>query len=358
MHFMQLLSLLLFFCFLSISSAKLSCLQIITKLSYFDKCLSSRLDFKVQLASKSKNFLSLMKDNNPFNYTCNGTYYTSQHTSSWVNEVFEGFQAQYSEIKFYNDFKGEDSGYTTDFDSKLDNIGSLKFHTIMHFRHTGIHDHMWTVEQLPEKDGYKIYQSYQDAYSLQAWLSKNLTELFEKDNGDIMLPLKTKAIIDAKLKKMSNESVSLNNLEALPANLQNFLPFFQYIRDINQTTVEQHFKKAWEKYGQGKTISYSKFWNGYIPNLIKIVNYFKKNSTSIEPFPEEIYNLWIELFGATNNVVFPGLPTNMLTKFLDESKKYRFEYLERVLFSGADSDSDNCRINANLIMSEDKWNTN
>ena len=353
----SLIIVLAFLCFISITSSKLSCLEIITKLSSFDKCLSSRHAFKVNLASKSRNANSFIKDQSNYNYFCNGTYFACGLTTSWVTEVFEGLKAQYNECKFYNGFNGEAAGYSTDYDNIFNTMGSLNFHIILHLRHTGLHDHVWTVEQLPYREGYRIYQSYQDVYSLKAWLSQNLTGLFEPENGDIMLPSKTKIMINAKIEEMTNGTASLENLEALPSIFEPLMPFLKYIRDINQTTVLEHFKKAWEKYGQSKIISHSEFWNEYLPKLRKIINFLKENETSSVPFPEEIYNHWIELYGATDNVVYPGLPTNVLTKLLDASKSYRFEALSRLLFAGMNSDDDDqCLKNANLIMAERRWN--
>ena len=214
-------------------------------------------------------------------------------------------------------------------------------------RHTGTRDHIWTVEELPLRAGYRIYKSYNDAYSLKAWLSKNLTGFFEADNGEIMLPRKTQALINAKIKELTNGTASLNNLTRLPDEFKPLLPYLKYIQDINQTSVIKNFKKAWEKYGQGKILNQSEF-EQYYTELRKIVYFLKANDTSGQPFPQEIFDSWVGLFGAVDPTGFPNIPTNALTKILGLTKKYRFEILPKYLLSkNVDAD---CRVNANYLI--------
>jgi len=349
---------ILLFLFLSLCSAtNLTCYEIIVKLSSQDKCLSSRSDFKVSIASHYSNPTNYGKAVRAASYKCNGTFYSCGLTRSWVTEVFEGVEAQFSEYKYYDGFNGVLAGYVTDYEAILTIAKNLPYHVMFHIRHTGAHDHVWTVEQLANKGGYRIYQSYKDTYSLKAWLSQNLTGLFEADNGDIMLPRATQAMIDAKIQNLTGGAFSLKNLSGLPDQFKPMLPYLEYIRDFNQTFVMNRFQKAWELYGQGKILNNTFFWNDYVKKLSNIVNYLKKYDNTENPFPQDIYDTWIELFGAADNTVFPGFPTNLLTKLVTPGQVYRFEILSRFLFN-SNSNDQLCLENAKLLVGEKfDWNS-
>ena len=338
---------LLFIC----SSASLTCYDIIKKLSSLDKCLSSRFSYKSYIASTVNFSKDFVKSLNLTSFKCNGTSFACGLTMSWVTEVFEGISVQFTEYKYFDPFNGMIAGYTTEYDPFMAMMKKLPYHIIFQMRHTGAHDHVFTIEQLPNKEGYRVYQSYKDVYSLKAWLSSNLTGIFERNNGEIMLPTATQSLIDGRIREMTNNKSSLQNLTGLPSMFQPFLPFLQYIRDINETLVTKRFKKAWETYGQGKIMSYNDFWNVYMKKLNTIISYFKANDSSTNPFPQEIYDTWIELFGAADNTVFPGLPANAISSLVGPGKAYRFEVLGRILVDANENDA--CLKNAKLLVGKD-----
>lgn len=352
---MRSIILVLFFCFTTVllSSSKPTCYDIIYKLSSIDKCLSSRSDMKAAIAKQAKNRQDWVKILKTGNFPCNGTYFACGFTTSWVTEVYEGLFPQYSEYYYYDSENGKMAGYRQDVQNLMNTLGKFPYRIIYKIRHTGIHDHVFTVEQLPSRLGYRIYQSYKDSHSLGAWLSSNLTGLFNAVNGSIMLPQETRKMIDGFLKQMSNNKVSLANLQNLPQDLKLILPFLKYIRDVNESLIVNNFKKAWSKWGQGKVISYSDFWNIYMNDLTIISDFFKKNSDQSTPFPEEIYEKWIGLFGSADNTVFPGLPTNFIANMIGRKPDYRFEVIAKYIL-GYDEDQD-CMNNANILMGDDNW---
>ncbi len=345
---MLLLKSFVLICFLIYFSKTLalSCFDVISTLSSRDKCLKSRLDYKVAFASKAQTpsaFAKAVKENN---FMCNGTYFACGYTTSWVTEVFEGLEQQFQECKYFDGYNGTLAGYRVDFVNLYNFWKNVPFHSVMHMRHTGTHDHVWTVEKLPAYAGYRIYQSYHDSHSLKAWLSTNLTGLFDADNGDLMLPKEGKAILDSKIRLISNGSNSLDNLTNFPTEYAFLIPYIKFVRDLNETSVINNFKKAWERYGQGKIINQSEFDN-YMSELTKIVNYFNKYDNTENLFPQEIFDSWIGLFGAADPVVFPNIPTNILLKINGLTQKFRFEVMSKYLFSrNVDQD---CRANANYL---------
>ena len=349
MRFLVFILFLSFICFCSIASP--TCLDIIKKLSSQDKCLSSRSSFKVAIASSVKNSRDFVGLLNKVPFKCNGTYFACGFTMSWVTEIFEGVGAQFSEYKHYDGYDGPLAGYTPEYEELMGMMKHSPFHVIYHLRHTGPHDHVITIEQLPRRLGYRVYQSYKDVHSLKAWLSSNLTGLFDAEHGDIMLPKTTQQMIDAQIRGLTNNRSSLQNLDDLPEIMQPFLPFLQYIRDFNETLVMNRFKKAWETYGQGKIISYNDFWNGYMKKFDKIVNYLKTYDNTTNPFPQDIYDSWIELFGAADNTVFPNFPTNGIISLVAPGVGYRFEVLSRIVMEKEEDKA--CLKNAKLLMGND-----
>lgn len=344
---------LFFCCTIVLLSSNPTCYDIIYKLSSIDKCLSSRSDLKAEIAKKAQNRKDWVNRLENGNFTCNGTYFACGFTTSWVTEVYEGLFPEYSEYYYYDAENGKMAGYRQDVQSLMKVLGRFTNRIIFKIRHTGIHDHVFTVEQLPYKLGYRIYQSYKDSHSLRAWLSNDLKGLFNAVNGSIMLPQETRKMIDGFLKSMSNNTISLKNLENLPENFKPALPFLKYIRDVNETLVVNNFKKAWNKWGRGQIISYSDFWNIYMSDLTIISDFLKKNSDQSTPFPEEIYEKWIGLFGSPDNTVFPGLPTNFIATMIGKKTDYRFEVLAKYII-GSNQDQD-CMNNANILMSDDGW---
>jgi hypothetical protein len=121
-----------------------NCLKYVEKLAFKDKCLSSRLDLKLDTARNAQNpnqFLTSIKKNQD---KCNGTTYSCGNTMSWVSEVFLGLTVQYEEYK--NGFQGPKAGYKNlignDLKSLFVNNRYNPGHIIYQVRHNGTEDHV------------------------------------------------------------------------------------------------------------------------------------------------------------------------------------------------------------------------
>ena len=335
--------------FIHRAQSSLSCYEVIYNLSSLDRCLNTRLQWKADLASKVKNSAQFEKLGKSSDYKCNGTYYSCGYTLSWVSEVFEGLEDQFKEYQNYDDFNGAASGFSLDYEHVLKSFRYMPLNIIFHMRHTGTEDHIFAIEQIPFK-GYRIYQSYNDHYSLKAWLSTSLDGLFGADDGEIMLPRKTQARIDQMIRMQTNGSVSLNNLDNLPEPFKPLIPYLEDLRDVNETVVVGRFKKAWEKYGKGQIISSDVFFNEYLPSTKKFVDFYYANDTKSNAITQEVFDKWIELYGAANG--FPGYPANFLSQIIFPDRTYRFEIMPKIL--GWFNDR-KCRENANILMRKNEF---
>lgn len=173
--------------------------------------------------------------------------------------------------------------------------------------------------------GYRIYQSYHDAYSLKAWLSTSVDNLYNAVSGDIMMFNEVKQMADQTVQKLTGGKQGLYTNWENSTDIQDVMkPFLRYIRDYNKTTVISNFKRAWSKYGQGKSVPWSAF-QVYLDSLANITAYFKANDNTQTLFSEKVWNDWIDLFGSPNPVHFPNLPLNALTSVLLPGKVFRFE---------------------------------
>ena len=178
---------------------------------------------------------------------------------------------------------------------------------------------------MPFNGGYRIYQSYHDAYSLNAWLSTSVDNLYNAVSGDIMLFNEVKYMADQTLQKITGGKQSLYSNWENSTDIPDIMkPFLKYVRDYNQATVMSNFKRAWSKYGQGKVIPWESFQT-YVNTLVGIASYFKANDNTATLFSEKIWNDWIDLFASPNPVHFPNLPLNALTSILLPGKTFRFE---------------------------------
>jgi hypothetical protein len=183
----------------------------------------------------------------------------------------------------------------------------------------------WVIEQLPLNRGYRIYQSYHDAFSLNAWLSGSVNGLYNAVSGDIMLFNTVKAQASGLIQMLTNGKYNLSSNWQDSTEIPSFFkPFIQYIRDYNQTTAVNNFERAWMKYGRGLIIPTNIFDN-YVNTLASMASYFKTNDNTATPFSESIWNDWIDLFGSPNPVHYPNLAHNALTQYITPGKTFRFE---------------------------------
>ena len=163
---------------------------------------------------------------------------------------------------------------------------------------------------------------------MKAWLSDKVDGLYTSDNNDdIMVFEGLKVQVSDIIKSLTSNAFDLSNYENAPSTLipNNFKPFIKFVKDYNQTTAIANFKKAWDIYGKGKLLSWNEMEN-YFEILARITKYFNDNQNTDEPFDEEMYNQWTNLFGSPNPVHFPDLPNNQITSILfTPQRTYRFE---------------------------------
>lgn len=311
------------------SVEELSCHDRIRELSAQDRKLSSRADHKYQSAREApdaEHFVSVMLTSRE-----NGEDFACGLTRAWVTEVFEGLERQYSEYRNDDGIDGSRAGYqivhgdglAALFQSHAESLETV----IYHVRHTGTEDHVVTVEQLPRRQGYRIYQSYINAYSLNAWLSASTDGLFNADAGEIMVWRGLQTAANATLAQVSGGKASLDNLDALPEEWRFARPYYEYVRDYDEARIMANFEKAWTRYGQGRVLPPAEFFDDYLVKLARLEAYFRQNDHASKPFPEDIWNTWIDLYASPNPLHFPGLPHDFITDLLLADRDYRLEIL-------------------------------
>jgi hypothetical protein len=201
---------------------------------------------------------------------------------------------------------------------------------------------------LPKQQGYIIYQSYNGAYSLKAWLSNNITGLYQNNNnGDIMVFSKVKEQVNGLLQAVTQGAINIDSdLENpnLPTTIQAFRPFIKYVRDYNATTAINNFQRAWNKYGKSKALDWNTFSN-YVNMLSEMTSYFSNNANKDTLFSEKIHNDWIDMFGSPNPVHYINLPNNAVTNFIFQpSRSYDFQVKTTII-----GKTQNCEENFKLL---------
>ena len=93
------------------------------------------------------------------------------HCRSWIAEILQGLSDQYTELSHRNNSGTQAAGFVNVTGSKIvdlfiKNVGSTR-RILYKFQIVGPLDHVWLVEQLPYGGGYRVYQSYNNAYSLK-----------------------------------------------------------------------------------------------------------------------------------------------------------------------------------------------
>ncbi|MDM8523545.1 hypothetical protein QUF80_09265 [Desulfococcaceae bacterium HSG8] len=328
------------------------CYNLIRNLSAYDKQFGNRTDNKrlnAQNADTAHEYVAAMLD-----IKANGTEYSCGPTRSWVTEIFEGIASQYTEYKNDPDgIDGSGAGYETRIGDALVSYFAERADSekpiIYHLRHTGSEDHVFAVEQLPNGQGYRIYQSYRDAYSLYAWLSHSTDGLFKADNGDIKVWRILQATVDGFIMQMSGGQASLNNLEALPETLQPLLPYIEYVRDYDENKIMANFKTAWNLYGKGRILSKEEFFDDYLAKTAVLTEYLNEYDTTDSARPQNIWETWIGLYGSPNSLHFPNFPNNFLTSMLYPDRIYRFEIMSVVLPADAFAVRAACVSNARIL---------
>ena len=186
------------------------------------------------------------------------------------------------------------------------------------------------MEQLPYGGGYRVYQSYNNAYSLKAWLSTG--NLKAMHGTDIIIWHDVIKMADNMLKMYGGSLSDLNNL---PARFKAMKPWLMHIRDYNLTQVEAEFRKAWSVIGQGTIMSKDYFYKNYLKKLANLTEFILPYVNTAKLWPRNLHELWTELFGAPNPVLYPGYPFNNLTARY--SQNYALEMKQIVVDSAAEA---------------------
>ena len=262
---------------------------------------------------------------------------------SWIAEILQSLTPQYFELKTKFANGTAEAGFLNVTGQKVvqlfnNNLNS-KARVLFKFQIVGPLDHVWMVEQLPYGGGYRVYQSYNNAYSLKAWLAKaNLKALH---GTDIIIWHDVIKMADGFIKKAGG---SMSDLDNLPAHLQSLKPWLVYIRDYNLTQVEAELRKAWGVIGQGRIMTKDYFYKNYLTKLANLTEAIIPFVSTAKPWTRELHEMWTELFGAPNPVLFPGYPFNTLTA--QYSQKYALEVKPLIITS---ADEGRCAGNAKIL---------
>jgi len=321
----------------------------VKNLSWFDRLLNSRLEEKNKLiksGTKKSQWLSTMRT-----IKSSGKTYSCGFTRSWIAEILQGLSSQYSELVHRNSTGTQAAGFINVTGSKIvdlfnRNAGSTK-RILYKFQIVGPLDHVWMVEQLPYGGGYRVYQSYNNAYSLKAWLAKKDHQ--KMHGSDIMIWYDVINMASQFLKPYGG---SMSDLDNLPGPLSPMKPWLMFIRDYNLTQVDANLKKAWSKFGQGKINTKDYFFSNYLYILGNLTEKIIPLVSTPKLWTQELHDQWILLFGSPNPVLYPGFAFNQLTA--QYSQKYALEVKELVIDDAASPANDtiaeaNCRRNADVL---------
>mmetsp|Transcript_25877 Transcript_25877/g.19514 ORF Transcript_25877/g.19514 Transcript_25877/m.19514 type:complete len:195 (-) Transcript_25877:329-913(-) len=187
-----------------------------------------------------------------------GDEYESDLTRSWVTELFQGLKNTYKEYKGIEEgSEGYQEYYGQDIIDLFDSYASSDSSFTFQLKHVGAEEHEWVVEQLVGGGGYRVYHSYDQAYSLKSWLQEDDSDFEDLyDSGDFMIFEDLQAQVNAILAfmTMGGEQASLDNLD------QFFVEYPEYsdaedvlvfIRDYGYDEIISYFTPAWESWGKG-----------------------------------------------------------------------------------------------------------
>ena len=216
---------------------------------------------------------------------------------------------------------------------------SSSYRILYKFQIVGPLDHVWMVEQLPSRGGYRVYQSYNNAYSLKAWLAKG--NLVTMRGTDIVL---RHDLVNMTKTALKAANASLYDLDNLPAQFVPFKPWLMHIRDYNLTQVESELRKAWTIIGQGRTMTKDYFYKNYLTKLANMTEAIITFFGTYGLWTRELHEQWTELFGAPNPYLYPGFSFSPLAA--QSSHKYALE-VKPLVING--SDEGKCVSNAKIL---------
>eukprot|EP00668_Euglena_longa_P048122 GGOE01065183.1.p1 GENE.GGOE01065183.1~~GGOE01065183.1.p1 ORF type:complete len:454 (-),score=51.30 GGOE01065183.1:459-1640(-) len=288
-----------------------------------------------------------------------GTGYSCGYTSSWVTEVFYGLSTQFvryrlGDIGNETDVNTKAGYFSASGDEVIDlftRYAAFDDRVVFQLVHSPPIDHVMVIEQLPSQAGYRVYQSYNSAHSLYAWLSPqtaNLSKLY--DNGYIMSNPKWEPLFAASLQALFGPSVTLDNYMYIPDEASPLVPILKaflnnFINANTKDSVLANFRRAKEQYGEGTIISKSDFFGTYLPKLSAISSFFKEAWGTSTPIPQNVSDYWLDLYGTTNLFIFAGAPTNLIPTLIGYTiPRYYLEALPVVV-----PDDFQCFLNRNLL---------
>lgn len=290
------------------------CSEYVDALAKHDIFLNGRKELATELINNGSTAGQFVKDMK--NKAKSAAKYQCGNTRFWIDGIYMGTPHQYEELRLASDGYGVDAGFqdvmgnnkTRDLFSKYADLeGSLVLYKFQTF---GALDHVWAVLQVPGPK-YKVFQSYNMAYSLYAWMSSQLNGLFV--DGHIRYWDDVRSYLKAYLEKNGGQLYD-NGTITFPANTPpKFQEWARYIVDYNQTMIEANLVKAWDKFGQNKLLDKTPFMTDYVDVLQKLMDATKPLVNTAAVWTQELHDQWISLFGSPNPVCYPGVPFNTLT---------------------------------------------
>jgi hypothetical protein len=183
---------------------------------------------------------------------------------------------------------------------------------------------VYTIEQLPNNGGFRVYQSYAQAYSLRSWLAESVPprELFEE--GQLMLNEELKGIVNSTLMLVTLGRNSIDNIyePPLPPILDPIFPYIEYVALYDEQQVVENLLKAANAFGHGQIIDARTFEAQFVAQLAEMTSYLQANSGSSVPFSERIFNMWIDLHASPNPLHFPGVAHDAISNILLPGREF------------------------------------
>eukprot|EP00906_Rhabdomonas_costata_P016022 RCo022963 len=297
------------------------CLNAVSAAAAYDERFETRLGHKgsaANSAASAEQFEELMLQQRE-----TGTMYGCIYAMGWVSEVFEGLRRQWEEYRYQPyDFR---AGYVELFGDDIiaaiaARRGVTNARVLYHIILLGNHVHAFLVEQLPNQLGFRVHETFRGAYGMRAWLLRSTSELsLAFDKGLLMLPGELYGGMDSVVRNLTRGEGSLANFEIIEKHFPQYaplLPYLRFVRDYNKGAVLDNFQRAWSQFGQGQVLSWDKFHPSFLAPLANLTAGMRAlGTTTSAPYPADLYDTWISLFGSPDPWAYPGVPNNAIIPF-------------------------------------------
>jgi hypothetical protein len=316
----------------------LSCLDVIKQISNKDRCLSSRGELQSVIAANSnslENFVDLMR-----NQTCTGgSYFNSYTTMQWISEIFEGIQNYYIDyVNKTNTFKHLIGDDIVKYFTLQNSSQSAYFYALTH---KGSQNQTFVIEQLINNTGWRIYQSYENVYTLNAWLSQNISKLIiSNDNNTDIYNSSSLLSIASNFLTKHNKNFTQSNFTTLNGTLSGLIPYLKYLQSYNTSVILDNFYASWSTYGQGKVLDWNQF-NSYLTMLSNMTKYFNdmstfysylnKSDSSVlsynQSLPQFIWDDWVQSYGSILPLYYPNVSNFLIVESMapEQDQTYDFQ---------------------------------